>query len=255
MERSPIRHMTVDSAVPGASSAVGRRVAIGFTVCVAAALIIAASFLGAYGSASRWDQPKSPVLLQVDTSSQFLDRLQHAGVRDAILITATGQLGYQVVPFGEMLVPDAYPFPIFDIQGAYAKHVRRDNMLWIAAHDGLFRTLHYVIPPDRLAQLVEQGRAAGRAGIAADGSSITANNNGEVRCISSAFPRAGGPVVFAIDASYFETGEPRGLATLLRDSGADVRLMVLNRAIDDTSTTQAARIRLDEFRGIVGDRR
>lgn len=228
--------------------AVGSRFA--WTFSAASVVLVAAILvgLGVWGSSERWNPDADRVVLVVDRSSELPRAWERAGLRGAVLVSASRDLGFQSVPFGAVVtVPAAYPFPAFDYRDAILKYVARDNYVWVASQRGLFRTVDYVLPPEEFERRVTEGRALGYSGISADGSAISPNNNGYLRHIAASFPQIHEPVVLGVDASYFTSATAESLKQALDRAALDVRVITLDRALDDTATTDAARARLDDF--------
>lgn len=240
----------------GSADAVGHRFATAFAALVVVLVVLAAFLLDGAGRAARWDPPAlgNPVI--VDDSRALLAAWEAAGVRNAVLVQASHQLGFQgVLLEKDITVVSRYPVEMFDFPVGIGQFARRENRVWVASQRGMFRTIHYVFEESELVSRVEEGLARGYQGIASDGRSITPNTNGYLRHIAAEVPRLSEPAVLDVDASYFESGSPSALLEQLMRSGLDYRLVTLNRAEDDTSTTDAARARLERFGELLKDAR
>lgn len=100
------------------------------------------------------------------------------------------------------------------------------------------------MPSSEFTHRVEDGRKQGYPGIASDGLSVVANDEGYVRYISDRVRAQDDPLVLIIDASYFVSGTVDELVARLAESGVRPQLIILNAATDDPSVTPEARTAL-----------
>ncbi len=220
-----------------------------FAALVTASLAISAVTLDAVGRRERWVPPQGPVtVITVDDSGELIAALQASRVRNATLVSCASQLGFSNLVVGDDLpVRAAYPLGSLDYRAQIARRPARANRLWLASELGLFRTIHHVMPPAPFALRVAEGRRAGAGGIAPDGKSVVANNEGYLRRISDRVPSLSERLVLDVDASYFEEETPDALMERLRSADLSYALVFLNRAVDDTTTSHVAQSRLEEF--------
>lgn len=238
-----------DRTPPRPGPSVGSRLAITSLLGVLVLLAVLSVAFEAVGQGARWDpraRDEGPVVVR--TTDELSEEWDRRGIRNAVLVCASRDLGFEPVPFESMVASEAaYPVDLVDVRTLYAAKSDRASHLWVAAQRGVFRTIHYILPAAELSRRVEEGRAAGFPGIARDGRSVRANNDGYLRTIEATAPRLTGPVVLVVEASYFESGEPPELVRELEASDLDIRLVFLDRAVDDATTTETARRKLDAF--------
>ena len=232
---------------PNASAGgdVGIRFALGFAAAVALALILSLALLDRSGVAARVVPAEKPSIVVVNDSKGLLAAWDEAGVHGAHLVDVTRDLGYTFPP-GAIPVSSGWPVQMRDLQSVFRDSVERRSAIWAAAKIGIVRSVTYVLDPASLAEKVRVGRERGYPGIAPDGRSITADDDGYLRQVGDGFPsELTGPVVLNIDASYFVNGTPEGLLGMLEQSKLHYRFVTLNRAVDATDVPDAARLRLD----------
>lgn len=224
---------------------VGFRFALAFIAVVALALIVSLALLDRSGVAARVVPAKAPSVVVVNDAKGLLAAWDEAGVHGAQLVDVTRDLGYTFPP-GATPGSSGWPVPMRDLRSVFRSSVERRSAIWVASKTGIARSVTYVLDPASLAEKVRVGRERGYPGIAPDGRSITADDDGYLRQLGEGFPsELTGPVVLNIDASYFVNGTPEGLLGLLEQSKIPYRFVTLNRAIDATDVPDAARLRLD----------
>lgn len=202
----------------------------------------------AKGVAARsFAQQSSDAIISVDTAKDLESSLRAARVHGAHAVIATHALRFRVVPIQDDMKEPAYPLPRTDIAALYRSKTDTATVLWVASQTGLIRRMDCVMTESDLEQTIQVGRAAGFPGIAADGSSIRANNDGYVRTIRTGFPSTQESVLLIVDASYFESGRPQVLLESIRASGLGFSAVYLYLAIDDASVSDNARDRAREF--------
>ena len=244
---------SVSASPQGAAGPIGMRFASLVALAAVCALVAAALALDIRGRNARWDAPERGTVVIVGTARESMDAWERAGVRNAVLVSASRDLSFAPLTFGsDVTAPSAYPVEPLVLKDAYASRADRENYLWVASQTGMFRTVHHVLPRAELDRRVAQGREQGFPGIAPDGASIRPNNDGYVRHVAADVPTVNEPIVLNVDASYFESGDAGALAAEIERSGLDYRLLTLDRCVDDTATTDAARARLDEFAALMG---
>jgi len=188
----------------------------------------------------------------VDNAVQQARAWRSAGVRGAVLVDATRDLGY--LPAAEDLIPRRTGWPVqsVDLPALWIGATDRSNAVWVAARTGLARTVHYVLPAAVLKERIRVGRAQNYPGIAADGGSVFANDEGYVRYIDDELATpVSQPAVLNIDASYFVQGTPAELSAQLGDSLRSFKVITVDRAEDATDVPEAARARADEMARII----
>jgi hypothetical protein len=224
---------------------VGFRFALGFVAAVVLALILSLALLDRSGVAARVVPAEKPSIVVVNDAKGLLAAWDGAGVHGAQLVDVTRDLGYAFPPEG---IPGSagWPVPMRDLQSVFRTTVERRSTIWVASKTGIARSVTYVVDPASLAEKVRVGRERGYPGIAPDGRSITADDDGYLRQVGDGFPsELTGPAVLNIDASYFVNGTPEGLLGMLEQSKLNYRFVTLNRAVDATDVPDAARLRLD----------
>ncbi len=227
------------------ATGVGIRFAVGFSLAIGLALVISLVALDRFGVAERTAPTPTPPPFVVQDSRELLDAWNTAGLHGVHLIDVTRDLGYAYPP-GAIPQSTGWPVPHKDLQDVFRTSVEHRSIIWVAAKTGVARSVTYVVMPTDLSDKVSVGREKGFPGIAPDGSSITANDDGYVRLIGDRFPAAPtGPVALNIDASYFVSGTPEGLIELLDASPLTYSFVTLNRSTDATDVPEAARARLD----------
>lgn len=161
---------------------------------------------------------------------------------------ASAALRFAGVMFSEDIVMEpAYPVRVVDLPEEYERRLARPNALFAASKNNMFRSIHHLMPPGDFASKVEEGRRQGYPGIAKDGKSVDACYMGQPRRIAAELPVIDEPVVLNVDASYFLSGDQETLLRLLIDARLDYRLVTADRARDDTSVTDAERLKLERF--------
>lgn len=235
-----------------------RRFALGLAAAVTMALVMSLAALDWAGRASR-STPTSASVIVVDDSRDLLDTWRSRGVHGAIVVDATRDLGYlpinEDVLRGEGSWQGGWPIVDVDLQGAYARAAERPSIMWVAARVGIARSVTYVLPPPVFADRVRDGRDKGFPGIAPDGRSITANDEGYLRLILDRFPEhADATHVLNVDASYFVEGSPEALLAALGDSTRSYGLITVNRSMDATDIPAAARTRAEQAAGMLRER-
>jgi hypothetical protein len=276
---------TVDRDTTAASNArVGRRFAGAFGVAIVLCLAIVAITLEAMGVASR-RVPAHRRLVAARNARELIAAWDDSGVHGALVVDVTRDLGYSPVNTGGGLggmgppvqtstavggaqasipssvdaagLPMSLGWPIrpVDYPARFRSMVDRRSSMWVAARIGIARSVTYVVGATEFAEKVRVGRESGFPGIADDGRSITANDEGYLRFVSAAFPAHAPPAaVLNIDASYFVSGTPQELMSALGDSLDEYALVTVNRAEDATDVPEPARVRLDEAAGLLSER-
>lgn len=230
--------------------------AAGFAGIIVVALAVSLLVLDRVGVSSRTvPVGEAPAIVTVNDSAALLTAWEQAGVRGAAVVDVTRDLGFAT------LLPEAVPpqvgWPVTprDLPALFGAAATRPTFLWATANTGITRSVTYVLTPADLAGKVRFGRENGRPGIAADGMSISTNDEGYLRFISSRFPPDPGPAaILNIDASYLVTGTTAQLMDGLGDSPSRYRLITLDRARDATDVPEAARIELDRAAALLRER-
>lgn len=229
-----------------------------YTVLVSTAIVLALGLtLGALawvGAASR-HAPEQAAVVVVDDSAQLLAAWQAADVRGVALVDASRDFGY--MPVDERTIPRQAGWPIgrIDLSSAWLRSVARPNIVWVATKTGIARSVRYLVPSASLQERVREGREQGFPGIAADGGSITANDEGFLRYIDDELKGSlGTPAVLNIDASYFVDGTPDELVSQLGDSIGSFRLITVDRATDATDLPASARVGADAMAALLRQR-
>lgn len=251
MTEAPQDALTGDDAATSAEHEsmprVGWRFALGFAGAVTVALTIALVSLNAAGAGARVVLASDPAVVGVDDTKGLIDAWEKAGVHGAALVYVTRDLGYAVPPGSYQHSADL-PVPLRDLRSTFIDIAVRTDLVWVASHTGIARSVRYVLHPLDLAEKVRVGRENGWPGIAADGRSITAGDEeGSDRVIGDRFPPVAPDAVLNIDASYFVNGTPEELAQQLGQSGQSFGLVTLNRSVDATNVPEAARVKLDRM--------
>jgi len=212
-------------------------------VAVLAMLAVAVAFVAVEtGSAARSLQAGATV---TQTSTETVAAFGTLGARGAVVLVATEDLGYS--PVSILTTPGTLAWPVGDVDLAaeFAAGADRDSWLWVLAKTGVVRRIDYLLPQTTFERRVAEGRAQGLPGIARDGRSVLANDEGYLRYIAAEPRRLDTPLVVVVDASYFRTGTPAELATRLQQLDLVPTAVVLYRATEDTSVPEAARVALD----------
>lgn len=239
-----------DREVPSVS-APGTGVGLRFSVAFASVVLVvlAGSLVGLdrLGVSSR-TVPAVTTVVVVDDARGLLSAWRAAGVHGAVLVHASRDLGYLAPPVTILPNPTGWPVPEHDVAETYRRAVERPNVVWVAGRTGIARSVIHLLTPMDLADKVRVGRERGFPGISADGTFITANDEGFIRSVSQRLPdEIGTPAVLHIDASYFVNGTPEQLAAQLGDSLGSYSLVTLDRATDTTAVPEAARLQVDRM--------
>lgn len=251
---SPTDNQSEELPIAAERQTVGMGFAVALAVAVIVALGVALVALDSAGKSAR-SVPATASVVVVDDSSQLLKTWEAQGLHGARLVDVTRDTTFEWVPTTSIPAPTDWPIPALDLSSVFRSSVNRNNVVWVASKTGIVRSVDYVIPRTDFEQKVAAGRAAGQPGISPDGTSVTANDEGYLRFLRTTFPqRPASAVVLNVDASYFVNGTPDGLAALLRDSGADFRLVTVNRAVDATDLPESARVNADVMVGILQGR-
>ncbi len=237
------------------TSGVGWRFALGFAGAMVLASAVALIALNSAGSAARAVPTASPAIVVVDDARGLLGGWTDAGVHGAKLVYVTRDLGY-ALPDNVFQHSAVRPVPLLDLQQVFRDGTARPNVVWVATHAGIVRSVTYVLTPQDLAEKVALGRQNGWPGIAADGRSISAaDEEGFVRVVGAELPSGAlESAVLNIDASYFVNGTPEELAAQLADSVDSYGLVTLNRSQDATDVPDAARVKLDRMAALLRER-
>jgi len=218
---------------------------------VTLALVVALVALNSAGAGARVVPTGVPAVVVVDDTKGLIGAWEKSGVHGAALVYVTRDLGYAVPPKSYQHSADL-PVPLRDLRSTFIDMAARTDLLWVASHTGIARSIRYVVSPVDLADKVRLGRENGWPGIAADGRSIIAGDEeGSDRVILDRFPPAVPDTVLSIDASYFVTGTPEELAQQLAQSGQSFGLVTLNRSLDATDVPEAARMKLEHMADLV----
>jgi len=230
------------------SSGVGWRFALGFAGAIVLSLVVALVALQSSGSSARAVPTAAPAIVVVDDAKGLLGAWDRSGVRGAKLVYVTRDLGY-ALPDNVFQHSAERPVPLLDLQQVFRDGAARPNVIWVATHTGIVRSVTYVVTPQDLAEKVALGRQNGWPGIAADGRTISASDEeGFVRVVGAELPSGAlESAVLNIDASYFVNGTPEELAARLADSVGSYGLVTLNRSQDATDVPDAARANLDRM--------
>lgn len=221
--------------------AVGAGFVLGFTAIISAALIITLLVLEAEGRSSR-SAPATTTVVVVDDSRELLGAWDAAGLHGVVLLDATRDTGFEWISPDGIAVAPGWPVSPVDLPGFYRAGVNRSNAIWVGSKIGVLRSVHYLMTPDDFERKVSGGRAVGARGIATDGRSVTANDEGYLRYLRPEVPpELGAVAVLNIDASYFIDGTPDMLFAQLGSSISDYRLVTINRAVDASDVPEAAR--------------
>jgi len=236
------------SAAAGKSSTVGWRFALVFAGAVTLSVVVALVSLNAAGAGARKVPAAGPNVVVVDDTKGLLGAWERAGVHGAQMVYVTRDLGYAVPPNSYQHNADL-PVQLRDLRSTFVDIAARTDLVWVAAHTGIARSVSYVVHPQALAEKVRVGRENGWPGIAADGRSIVAGDEeGYDRVIRDRFPpTSADTAVLNIDASYFVNGTPEELAEQISQSGQSFGLVTLNRSVDATDVPDAARVKLDRM--------
>lgn len=225
---------------------VGWRYAVGFALIITLASIAALVALNGAGTSARAVPAAAPEIVVVDDARGLLAAWNTAGIHGAHLIYATRDLGY-ALPDNVFQHSSESPVSLVDLDKVYRDNVARSNIVWVASHTGIARSVTYVLTPQDLAEKVQLGRQNGWPGISADGRSIAARDEeGYTRVVGAEVPvRGPESAILNIDASYFVNGTPEALAAQLKQSGQSFGFVSLNRSVDATDVPDAARARLE----------
>jgi len=233
---------------------VGTRFAAVTAVVVLVALLVAVVALDRFGTSSR-KAPAAAAVVVVDDSRQLLDAWSTAGLHGVVLLDATRDTSFEWISPDAVPAPAVWPVAPVDLQGVYQAGVGRDNVVWVGSKTGILRSVHYLMTPADFETKVSGGRALGARGIAPDGRSVTANDEGYLRYLRASLPPdLGEAATLNVDASYFVDGTPEGLMAQLGDSLSDYRFVTVNRATDATDVPEAARIEADRMAEILRGR-
>ncbi len=222
----------------------GMRFAIIFTALVAAALLVAALSLGSWGTSRR--TLASGQTATVTSSAELLAAFDSLGAHGVAVLAATEDLGYTPVEIATPQVALQWPVAPSDLKTYFRESIARSSWSWVLVRTGAARSLDYVLPSRHFKARVEEGREKGFPGIAPDGSSIRANDEGFVRTISDRVGSQGSPLVLVVDASYFRTGTAEELMAALKRAGVRPDAVVINTATDATDVDDAARAALEQ---------
>lgn len=225
---------------------VGVPFAAGFAAAVMLALAVSAVALNRTGVAARSAPATRPTAVVVDDSRALLAAWNKAGIHGVVLVDVTRDTEYgPSAAVGPQQQLSGWPVPMIDHQRLFREGVNRQSLVWVAAATGVARSVAYVMNPFDFAEKLRAGRQAGLSGIAPDGRSVTANDNGYLRWLGDRFPAVvANDAVLNIDASYFMNGTPEDLMRQLARSRVPYRLVTLDRATDAAGVSQAARARL-----------
>ena len=203
------------------------------------------------GTSSR-NAPAAAAVVVVDDSRQLLYAWTSAGLRGVVLLDATRDTSFVWIPPDSVPAPAVWPVAPVDLQAVYREGVGRENVVWVGSKTGILRSVHYLMTPADFEAKVSGGRAVGARGIAPDGQSVTANDEGYLRYLRASLPPdLGEPVVLNVDASYFVDGTSEGLMAQLGDSLSDYRFITVNRATDATDVPAPARLEAERMAEIL----
>jgi len=248
---APVDDQVAEQPTPSEDRMVGTRFAAVVAVVVLVALLAVLFALNRVGTSSR-KTPAAAAVVVVDDSRQLLDAWTSAGLRGVVLLDATRDTSFVWIPPDSVPAPAVWPVAPVDLQGVYQAGVGRGNVIWVGSKIGMLRSVHYLMTPADYDEKVSGGRAVGARGIAPDGQSVTANDEGYLRYLRASLPPdLGEPAVLNVDASYFIDGTPEGLVAQLGDSLTDYRFVTVNRAIDATDVPAAARLEADRMAEIL----
>ena len=247
----PLEDQVAGHSAAPAGGAVGARFSAIVAVVVIAALVGALVVLDRVGKSAR-AVPAVASVVVVEDSKQLMNAWTSQGLRGVVLVDATRDTGFAWIPPSSIPATGAWPVADVDLQEVFRNGVDRRNVVWVGSKTGVVRSVHYLMTPADFEEKVRGGRAVGARGIARDGKSVTANDEGYLRFLRSSMPAAPGtPTVLNIDASYFIDGSPESLAAQLSGSLSDYRLVTVNRATDATDVPEAARVKADQMAEIL----
>ncbi len=232
-----------DSVAPAAVRAHAQLSERWVTVAFIGTALLASFFLAEQSGVSARRSDTAAVVTQ--TATETVAALESLNARGAVALVVTEDLGYSPVAIETSPGALAWPAPEIDLRTLYRAGADRDSWLWVLAKTGVVRRIDYLVPPAELRRKIDEGRALGYPGIARDGHSILANDEGFVRYIASAPRHQDAPLVVIVDASYFRSGVAAELATRLQQVDVVPTAVVLYRATEDTSVPDAARRALD----------
>lgn len=253
---APLDDKVAEESAASQNRMVGTRSAAVVAVVVLVALLAVLVVLDRVGTSSRSAPAAAPAaVVVVDDSRQLLDAWTSAGLRGVVLLDATRDTSFAWISPDSVPAPAVWPVAPVDLQGVYQAGVSRDNVVWVGSKTGILRSVHYLMTPADFEAKVSGGRAVGARGIAPDGQSVTANDEGYLRYLRASLPpKLGEPAVLNIDASYFIDGTPESLVAQLGDSLSDYRFVTVNRATDATDVPAPARLEADRMAEILRGR-
>jgi len=249
-----VDHDVRSAASPtSALSGMGLRQAAILSAIMVLALGATIALVGSVGTSSR-RVPSHTAVVVVDNAGQLLRAWDTAQVHGAALVDATRDFGY--LPVDERAIPRVPGWPVqsADLPSVWRDSVTPTNVVWVAAKTGIARSVLYVLPATDLQERVRTGREQGFPGIAADGGSIIANDEGYLRTIDDSVGRVPAAAVLNVDASYFVDGTPEELLSQLGTSIGAYRLITINRAVDATGLPASARVGADKMAAVLRER-
>lgn len=180
------------------------------------------------------------------TGGDVVTAARGAMAHGVVALVASREFGYALVPISSDPNVLKWPVEARDLDEVFRQGADRDSWARTLAKTGVARRIDYLLPPAVLQQRVLEGRSAGFPGIAADGLSISANDDGYWRFMASSTRDLDEPLLLVIDASYFENGSRAELLEALTAADIRPRALIAYRAEDDTTVPEAARVSLDE---------
>jgi hypothetical protein len=235
---------------------VGLRYAAGFAAAVTLLLVLSFVALDRAGLDSRAFPASTPPIVVADSAKALLAAWDKAGLHGVVLVDVTRDTAFGLPPITPGSAHDlsGWPVPLPDNYALFRQGVDRHSLVWVAAHTGIARSVTYVMTPADFAQKVRVGRQMGLTGIAPGGRSVTANDEGYTRLLSTHFPATPAAAsVLNIDASYFVNGNPDDLMRQI-DRPSAYRFVTLDRATDATDVPETARQRLDRVAELLRER-
>lgn len=216
----------------------GARFTLLFAILCLLGFALLAFSLGARGVSSR---SLGSGGREVSDSAELIGAADSLGARGVVVLAATGTLGYTPVDVDAPSEALAWPVERVDLPEHYRSEVGRASWAWVLAKTGTARRIDYLMPTVEYRLRVAEGREQGFPGISADGSSITANDEGYLRHISDQILRKGDPLLLIVDASYFENGTEDELFARLEALTVPPASVIVNDAIDDPEVSPGAR--------------